>query len=286
MLIDITKLEKVKKNVNGITARCPFCAKFGNDRAGNHLSVLNTGVFSCVVAPGDSEHNKGILSLVGNTSETNYIIPQIEEKVEIERIYDENIISRLIKDYTYFNQRNIPNEIMAKYDCGLAGEGQQNGRFVFICRNIKGEIIGFAGRSVLGREPKWKIMGAKSKFIFPSKSLSYEFIKESGKVILVESVPCVLSLAKIGLNNTICLFGTSLSQSIMQYLIALSPKSIIISTNLDKTNIGQEAAKKIQLKLSRLFNSDIISIKLPFKKDFNEMSDDELLKWRGEIDNG
>lgn len=285
MLIDLSKLEKLKIVGNGWSARCPACAANNDgDRSGQHLSILKNGKFNCVVgSDSDSSHNKTILSICGTSSISDYVRQDIEAKIEVERIYDEDVIGRLVKNYDYFNKRNIPNEVLEKFDCGLAGDGQLNNRFVFCCRNIENKIIGFAARSVKNSDMKWKIIGAKSKFIFPSKSMSYDVIKNSGKVILVESVPCCLSLAKVNLNNTICLFGTSISQSILQYLISLSPKSIIISTNLDSSNIGQEAAQKIYNKLLKFFNEDIVSIKFPFKKDFNDMDNLELEKWRAEL---
>lgn len=286
MIIDIAKLEKVKASPEGWTARCPKCAAENQDRTGNHLSILRSGKFHCVVgSDSDPNHNKEILKLVGlNSSSESYISNQVEEKVEVEKFYEENVIDRLVKNYEYFNKRNIPDSILEKFDCGLAGEGQFQNRFTFICRDIENRIIGFSGRSVIKSPIPWKIVGPKSKFIFPSKSMSYEAAK-NGTIILVESIPCCLSLAKVGLYNTVCLFGVSLSQYILQYLISLSPKSIIISTNFDSTNIGQEAAQKIHAKLSRFFNEDVLRIKFPLnnKKDFNEMSDLELEKWKEEL---
>jgi DNA primase len=133
---------------------------------------------------------------------------------------------------------------------------------------------------------RWKHLGAKNKFIFPKYSISSPVIKEKGYVILVEGIGCVLKNFESGYKNTICLFGLSISQAIFKYLISINPKYIIISTNLDEkkeleinSEIGQKTAEKLKRKLSKFFDENNVIIKLPTKKDFAEMSKNEVIEW-------
>ena len=69
MSLDISKLENVRIRGKKITARCPVCAKSGNDRRGEHLIVDADGPFGCVVYPGPSPdakaHREQIFALCG-----------------------------------------------------------------------------------------------------------------------------------------------------------------------------------------------------------------------------
>ena len=78
MLIDLSKLEKVKITSSGWLGRCPACAVEGKDRSGEHLSILRNGKFHCVVgSDSDSSHNKLILSIFGTSSISDYVSPDI-----------------------------------------------------------------------------------------------------------------------------------------------------------------------------------------------------------------
>ena len=69
------------------------------------------------------------------------------------------------------------------------------------------------------KRPKWIHYGQKSKWIYPS-FVNEKYIKQSGEVILVESIGDMLSLWEAGVKNTIVLFGVNLSKTILFYLIA------------------------------------------------------------------
>ena len=63
--LDLTRLEKVRRTGEKITARCPACGAAGGDRTGTHLAILPNGKFVCAAHPGDSEHRREIWRLVG-----------------------------------------------------------------------------------------------------------------------------------------------------------------------------------------------------------------------------
>lgn len=285
MLIDISKLEKVKTTSNGWMARCPFCASQNNgDKTGNHLSIMKDGKFNCIVgSDSDVNHNKGILNLVGTNSDINYIPEQIEEKVEVERIYDIEVLERLVKDYSYWATRGISEATVAPFRGGVATEGQLKERFVFpIFREDK--IIGFTGRKINQKLTiSWKHLSATSKWQFGN----LDEIRDDKFVILVESIGDLLSLNENGIKHVMVLFGVNISQAVMGFLISSGAEKIIIATNNDtKHNVGQNAAEKIKRKLDLFFNEGIVEIKLPAAKDFGECTKEQIEEYKKEIGYG
>ena len=85
--------------------------------------------------------------------------------------------------------------------------------------------------------------------------------------------------------NTLVTFGTSLSLAILNYSLKLDPKKIYISLNNDsnKNNAGNIAAEKTQARLSRYFDKSQLKIALPPKKDFGEMTKEEIVQWKNNL---
>jgi hypothetical protein len=67
MIIDLTRLENIRKRGDRIIARCPACAKQNHDEKGDHLVIYPNGAFGCVTCPGATghDHRKQIIALVG-----------------------------------------------------------------------------------------------------------------------------------------------------------------------------------------------------------------------------
>ena len=63
--LDLTRLKKVRRSGDKVTARCPACAETGGDRSGQHLAIFPSGKFACAAFPSDSEHRREIFRLVG-----------------------------------------------------------------------------------------------------------------------------------------------------------------------------------------------------------------------------
>lgn len=189
----------------------------------------------------------------------------------------------IVPNYDYWTSREISKETAQLFHGGLAYRGRMKNRQVLTIYDSKDQIIGFTGRSVLkDYKIKWKHLGVKKNWVFPAY-LNSKIIQEQKEVILVESPGCVLKLWDCGIKNAICLFGLECSFAIVNYLLRLNDVTIYISTNNEESNRGNDAAAKIERKLLRYFDKKNIVIKLPFKKDFGEMSNLEILRW---ISNG
>ena len=115
--------------------------------------------------------------------------------------------------------------------------------------------------------------------------MNVEEIKKQKEVIIIESIGDCLSLHQAGIKNTIVTFGLEVSVSILNFLLKLDPEKIYISFNNDneKNNAGNNASEKAFNKLLRYFDKKQLQIKLPTKKDFGEMNEEEILKWKNNL---
>ena len=201
------------------------------------------------------------------------MVPKLDKaEIKMDKTFDH---VELIPDYTYWNKRGIKNDILIKLKSGVSLAGDMKNRYVFNIFNNKREIIGKAGRDLTGNSyAKWKIVGVKNNFVWPAFHNLNE-IKIKKEIILVESIGCYLSLVESDINHGVVLFGTEISQKIINFCIAVGAQSIIVATNNDSgfrnSNAGNKAAEKIKKRLDLYFDEGVVKIKLPNKeKDFNQ----------------
>jgi DNA primase len=161
-----------------------------------------------------------------------------------------------------------------------------NGRICFPIYGKEGKIVGFSGRWFKEAPPegveKWKHLGAKRNFLFPLH-LNTDIIRRVGEVIIVESIGDVLALWDAGFKNVFCVFGLSLSGPQILALLGLDIQRVIIATNNEESGRGNEAAIKIQKRLTKFFTSEKIIIALPNAKDFREMGAASIQQWYGAL---
>lgn len=276
--IDITKLENVRFLGDKTLAGCPVCFSLGGDRKKEHLCIQKTGAFSCVIMPGDKNHNKQILQLVGIESGTSgEDVEEHEAKIEVERTYDISLLDKLVKNYSYWEGRGISGATIEEFRGGIATEGQMKNRWVFPIFNENEEIIGFTGRALVPEmQIRWKHIGQKSKWIFGG----IEEIETTKRIVLVESPGDLFMLFQNEIKDVLTLFGTNLSQTLLGKIISLNPDEIIIATNNDtkEHQAGQNASLRIMSILLKFFNHDKIKITLPIAKDWGEESKENILK--------
>ena len=218
------------------------------------------------------------------------------EKLEMEEIYDPEVLDRLLPHYKFYNDRGISTSILKFFRGGLATYGQMNRRFVFPIFNMHQQIHGFAGRDMISAEnrPKWKHIGRKSNWIYPAYIQDKEgetiadVIRESKSVILVESVGDLLALHEDGIKNVLVTFGLDISPALICFLSALGLEEIILSFNNDtdkEDNRGLNSAVKNYLKLLGHFDPHLLKICLPTKNDFGDMETDDFAIWRRKLQN-
>jgi len=198
-----------------------------------------------------------------------------EEKIEMEKIYPESYLEKLLPMKTFYEKKNISAKTQSVFKCGYAGGGKMYRRIVFPIYDLNNQIHGFSGRTIVEGDsiPKWKHMGRKTNWIYPHH-LSHSNIEESSEVILVESIGDCMALYEAGFKNVLMLAGLDISNKMISYLNTFNLERIIIATNNDKTkevNSGALASVKIASKLSTVFDLSLIKINPPLCNDFGEM---------------
>lgn len=196
--------------------------------------------------------------------------------------FDINLLSNLQEDQSYWNKRGILDQTLIEFKGGVGKAGKMKNRYVFPIFDINNNIIGFSGRDITNMSKiKWKHLGEKNDFLYPL-FLNSGIIESKKELILVESIGDMLNLWQVGIKNVLVTFGTSLSLSILNYCLKTDMKKIYISLNNDanKNNAGNIGAEKTYARLKRYFDDHQLKVALPTKKDFGEMSKEEILQWK------
>jgi hypothetical protein len=215
----------------------------------------------------------------------------LNEKIEMDEIYPESHLSKLLPHYKFYNDRGIGDRILKRLRGGLATKGKMYQRFVFPVYNEHGQIHGFSGRDMSSKDnrPKWKHIGKKKNWIYPANvpaSLDKKTVdfSEYDSIIIVESIGDCLGLMQNSFENVAVSFGLDISSKLCCWMIELGFKKVYIAFNNDnadpENNRGLQAAIKNYLKLLNYFDKDMLRICLPNKNDFGDMSTEDFIKWR------
>lgn len=136
-------------------------------------------------------------------------------------------------------------------------------RIMFPIINEREEVIGFGGRSIDGKEPKY--LNSKESLIFKKKSSLYginiakSYIMKADEVILVEGYMDTIACHKMGIKNVVGSLGTAITQEHANEIKKYT-KNIILA--LDSDEAGIKAAKSAVLTLLKFgFNISVIIIK-------------------------
>lgn len=218
-------------------------------------------------------------------------------KIEMEKTYPDSILEKLLPHYKFYNNKGIPDDVLKSLKSGMAMTGSMYQRYVFPIYNQMGQICGFSGRDMSGKKdgrPKWKHTGKKSQWIYPyyvpsePAYCTKSYISSIEEVVLIESIGDLLKLRSFGVGNALVIFGTSISSSMICFLVSLQLKRVIISLNNDfdkEINRGEIGSLKSYLKLLNYFDKDKIVIHLPNKSDFGEMNEEDFSKWSNDLKN-
>jgi hypothetical protein len=206
-------------------------------------------------------------------------------QVKTQRVFDKNSLTKLEKDHSYWISRGIDMDTIEKFSGGIMREGRMKNRYVFPIFNSKDILVGMTGRFIYElnnpKIAKWKHLGDKTEWKYPLQ-INHDIIKESKKIILVESVGDCLALWNSGIKNTMVIFGLNVSVPQLNTLLRMDSDKIVISLNNDSenNNAGNNAAEKTKKKLLKYFDSQQVQVALPTSNDFGDMSKQEIKEWK------
>ena len=214
------------------------------------------------------------------------------EKLQVEEVYPDSILEKLLPHYKFYNGRGISDETLIKLKGGLATRSQMYQRFVFPIYNQYKQIHGFSGRDMSGKEgrPKWKHMGKKKSWVYPAYVPTKDgiFFDNVNKdyVLIVESIGDALSCIENGISNVLVSFGLDISSKLLCSLIHFDFKQVVLSFNNDSNkedNRGMNACVKNYLKLLNYYDPKQIKICLPVQNDFGDMNENDFMRWKEKL---
>lgn len=161
---------------------------------------------------------------------------------------DRGLSDKLVEDYKLGYcpenlQFNKEKDLTYLQECGLStptGGCQLAGRYIFPIKDVKGNVVGFAGRSLHDKQCKY-INTPETSFFQKRKILfNYDEAHKYSTVYVVEGFTDALSLVENGVPNVVALMGTSLTS---QHISMLKGKNIILALDSDET--GQKRTMEI-----------------------------------------
>jgi len=120
---------------------------------------------------------------------------------------------------------------------------QFRGRVIFPIIDLRGNVVGFGGRTLSDRGPKYLNSGDTPVFKKSRNLYALNFAKNSGsdKLLLVEGYMDVISLHQAGFTNAVATLGTALTPD-QARLISQYAKGVVIA--YDSDGAGQNAARR------------------------------------------
>ena len=149
--------------------------------------------------------------------------------------------------YAYLKERNANVELAVKI--GLLGKDANRyydrfrQRLIFPITDSQGRVIGFGGRSMDGREPKY--LNSPESPVFRKASTLYGLysakgaIGKEGSAIIVEGYFDLLSLRKAGFTNSVATMGTALTLEHLRNIKRYAKAAYVL---FDNDEAGKKAA--------------------------------------------
>jgi len=182
-----------------------------------------------------------------------------------------DILSKFLKSKGYTEEELVLSGVAVKRNSGDGVIDKFRGRVIFPLISLDNKVVGFTGRTVLNKDPKYLNTSEtpvfyKSSFIF-GLNLSKVEVKKEGAVF-VEGQVDVISSYQAGFKNVICISGTSLTDS---QLDVLSRYTNDITFCFDSDFAGIEASyRAIEMAEKKNFNIKVAVIPEPYK-DIDEL---------------
>lgn len=175
--------------------------------------------------------------------------------------------------HSYLRQRGILEESARHFGLGFfPGKGLMASRVVIPIHNERGELVAYAGRSIDGAEPKYKLPTGfvKSAVLFNLHRVLSENSRQGSVVIIVEGFFDCLKVHQAGIPPVVALMGSSMSEE-QQKLLSPFKQVILL---LDGDAAGREGNQVIA---SKLLHSHFVKVvSLPDGKQPDQLSSEDL----------
>lgn len=182
-----------------------------------------------------------------------------------------DLLCKFLRTKGYKDEDLILAGVAVKRNSGNGIIDKFRGRVIFPFIDVDGKVVGFSGRTLLDRKPKYLNTGEtlvfhKSYFLF-GLGMNRVHIKKDG-VVFVEGPTDVISSYQIGLKNVVCVSGTALTNTQLDMLSRYTQDIVFC---FDSDFAGIEASyRAIEMAEKKDFNIKVAVIPEPFK-DLDEL---------------
>jgi DNA primase len=154
--------------------------------------------------------------------------------------------------HAYLTERGISRETAETFGVGLfSGRGSMSGRVVIPIHNERGELVAYAGRSIDGNEPRYKLPAG-----FHKSHVLFNLHRIAGPdVIVVEGFFDCMKVWQLGRSSVVALMGSSLSERQEHLLVGRFQRVTLL---LDGDDVGRKAAEEIAARLIRQVHVRIV----------------------------
>jgi len=160
-------------------------------------------------------------------------------------------------EHPYLRQRGIEAETAAVFGVGFyAGPGLLSGRVVIPIADEHGELVAYCGRSIDGREPRYRFPAgfAKSRALF---NLHRAAALGDPGVVMVEGFFDCLQVHQAGIPSVVALMGAWLSAP-QEQLLRQNFREIMLMLDGDQT--GRRASAAIAARLAPAVSVRVIAL--------------------------
>jgi DNA primase len=141
----------------------------------------------------------------------------------------------------YTEDQAVAAGVVSRFESGEVRDFIR-GRLTFVLRDPEGQVIGFAGRSLDGANPKY--LNTSQTELFDKGKILYgldrarDAIAREGVAVVVEGYMDVITAHEYGYQNVVASMGTALTEEQVNLLRARAPRVVLA---LDADAAGQEA---------------------------------------------
>jgi DNA primase len=170
--------------------------------------------------------------------------------------------------HPYLAERGISGETAEIFGVGVfSGRGSMSGRLVIPIHNERGELVAYAGRSIGGSEPRYRLPAGfhKSQVLFNLHRVT------GADVIIVEGFFDCMKVWQAGHRSVVALMGSTLSEHQERLLVERFKK---VTLFLDSDEAGRKAAEETVGRLIR--NVYVRIVEAPDGKQPDQLDKEQL----------
>lgn len=160
-------------------------------------------------------------------------------------------------NHAYLMKRGIKQETAEVFGVGFfPGKGSMFGRVVIPINNQAGALVAYAGRSIDGSEPKYKLPAGFKKSV--ELFNLHRALQSGGKrVIVVEGFFDCMKVHQAGFPCTVALMGSTLSEKQEELLVENFDRVVV---TLDGDEAGKQGTAEILPRLARKVFTRIVEV--------------------------